>query len=79
MRSPRAGLDALDGAAHRLLYELQMEGLATGLDVHVEVRGSQPPCGAFLPRVFPGLLLRTDKGLVQRRCTESGMTPSSRA
>lgn len=40
IRSPRAGLDVLDKCAHRLLYELKMEGLATGLDVHVEVWGS---------------------------------------
>ncbi len=33
----RAALDVLDKCAHRLLYELKMEGLATGLDVHVEV------------------------------------------
>lgn len=33
----RAVLDVLDKCAHRLLYELKMEGLATGLDVHVEV------------------------------------------
>ncbi|KAK9904975.1 hypothetical protein WJX75_006786 [Coccomyxa subellipsoidea] len=34
----RAVLDVLDKCAHRLLYELKMEGLATGLDVHVEGR-----------------------------------------
>ncbi|EIE19205.1 hypothetical protein COCSUDRAFT_59689 [Coccomyxa subellipsoidea C-169] len=34
----RAALDVLDKCAHRLLYELKMEGLATGLDVHVEGR-----------------------------------------
>ncbi len=36
-RQSRAVLDVLDKCAHRLLYELKMEGLATGLDVHVEV------------------------------------------
>lgn len=36
-RPSRAVLDVLDKCAHRLLYELKMEGLATGLDVHVEV------------------------------------------
>jgi hypothetical protein len=52
LRSSRAGLDVLDNCAHRLLYELKMEGLATGLDVHVEVSASpvsspdvkKPPC-----------------------------------
>ncbi|CAL8464516.1 g4051 [Coccomyxa elongata] len=37
-RQSRAVLDVLDKCAHRLLYELKMEGLATGLDVHVEGR-----------------------------------------
>lgn len=32
----RAGLDILQACAHRLLYELNVEGLATGLDVFVE-------------------------------------------
>ena len=37
-RNPtRAGLDVLQECAHRLLYELKIEGLATGLDVIVEV------------------------------------------
>ena len=39
-QNPRApaGLAVLDACAHTLLYELKMEGLATGLDVHMEVR-----------------------------------------
>lgn len=44
-RQSRAVLDVLDKCAHRLLYELKMEGLATGLDVHVEVLSS--PCPSF--------------------------------
>lgn len=36
----RAGLDILQACAHRLLYELNVEGLATGLDVFVEARHS---------------------------------------
>ncbi len=42
-RQSRAVLDVLDKCAHRLLYELKMEGLATGLDVHVEVLSPSPP------------------------------------
>ena len=36
----RAGLDILQACAHRLLYELNVEGLATGLDVFVEASPS---------------------------------------
>ncbi len=36
LNSTRAGLDILQACAHRLLYELNVEGLATGLDVFVE-------------------------------------------
>ena len=43
----RAGLDILQGCAHRLLYELKMEGLATGLDVFVEVLLSSYRAGTW--------------------------------
>ena len=33
-----AGLEALENAARRLLFELQVEAQATGLDVQVQVR-----------------------------------------